>query len=46
MVRLEVWGMLYADVNVDACQELGLITSAQKTETMRMRPKPSTALNT
>ena len=43
MVRLEVWGMLYADVNVDVCQELGLITSAQKTETM---DKPSTALNT
>ena len=41
IVRLEVWEMWYADVNVDACQELGLITSEQKTEAMRMRLDPA-----
>ena len=46
IVRLEVWEMWYADVNIDACQELGLITSEKKTEAIHMRPKPSTALNT
>ena len=33
--------MWYADVNADTCQELGLITSEQKTEAMRMRLDPA-----
>ena len=34
------------DLNVAACQELGLTMSAKKTKAMRMRSKSSTASNT